>query len=50
MGTRRIRTVSIPAGYGTLIEAMQSEFVNGGGKILLDHPVESVDWIQIRLK
>jgi len=40
----------IPAGYGTLIDAMQREFVHGGGKILMDHPVERVDWNSDQIK
>jgi monoamine oxidase len=34
----------IPAGYGTLISALENEFKNGGGKIFLNHSVESVHW------
>jgi monoamine oxidase len=33
----------IPNGYGTLIHSMENEFIKGGGKILTDHPVESVE-------
>ncbi len=32
----------IPAGYGTLIHAMEIEFKRGGGTILTNHPVETV--------
>jgi monoamine oxidase len=34
----------IPAGYGTLIRAIENEFREIGGRIYLDHPVESIDW------
>jgi monoamine oxidase len=34
----------IPAGYGTLIHSLENEFKAGGGKIFLNHPLETVDW------
>jgi monoamine oxidase len=34
----------IPSGYGTLVNAIVTDFTNCGGKILLDHAVKKVDW------
>jgi len=34
----------IPAGYETLIHALENEFRQLGGKIFLNQPVKSVDW------
>ena len=34
----------IPLGYQTLIRSMEQEFISSGGKILFQHPVETVDW------
>ena|SRR5450432_196871 len=34
----------IPAGYGTLTQELENEFINGGGRIFLNHPIETVNW------
>jgi len=34
----------IPAGYETVIHALENEFKQLGGKIFLNHPIKSVDW------
>lgn len=34
----------IPLGYGTLIRAIENEFLKMGGKIYFNHPVESIYW------
>jgi monoamine oxidase len=34
----------VPEGYGTLTSAMENEFKGKGGKIFLNHPIESIDW------
>ena len=33
----------IPAGYTTLINSLEEEFISGGGKIFLNHPVHEVE-------
>jgi monoamine oxidase len=33
----------IPAGYTTLINSLEKEFISGGGKIFLKHPVHEVE-------
>ena len=33
----------IPAGYSTLISSLEEEFISGGGKIFLNHPVYEVE-------
>jgi monoamine oxidase len=33
----------IPAGYTTLISSLEEEFISGGGKIFLNHPVHEVE-------
>lgn len=43
----------IPAGYETLIRALENEFTGMGGKIFLNHQIESIDWdpeIRINIK
>jgi monoamine oxidase len=34
----------IPSGYGLLVSSLENEFTNLGGKIFLNHAVESIDW------
>jgi monoamine oxidase len=34
----------IPSGYGTLVSALEKDFLQQGGKIFFDQPIENVDW------
>jgi monoamine oxidase len=36
----------IPSGYQTLIKALENEFLQNGGKILFDHPIGQVNWVE----
>jgi monoamine oxidase len=43
----------IPAGYESLIRALENEFTRMGGKIFLNHQIESIEWdpeIRINIK
>lgn len=37
-------------GYDTLVRSMENEFISGGGKILFEHIVKSVDWTEKKIR